>query len=224
MKKTVTLTIVFFALLLLSCTAVRNVKPLNKGDSRISLSFGGPITEVAGTNIPLPLLNVGYSYGVYDDVSIESGMALTDLLFGVMHIDGGITFHPLTIEKWNAGAYVSPGFVLTTNFKEDSFRLLPALNLGWYWEHKKSFFYTGVDSWFEFRNKRTDQNPQKNRWLPALYLGYGLNHNTWCFQVEGRLFTPHLKNSGRPVNNQGIGQHGIWGIYIGVNRSFGGRK
>ena len=50
--------------LLFACSSVRRVRPLESGASAITVSLGGPITEVAKKYIPLPLLSAGYNYGI----------------------------------------------------------------------------------------------------------------------------------------------------------------
>ena len=47
--------IAFCALIFLSCSTVRQIRPLAKKESAATLSLGGPITQVGKLYVPLPL-------------------------------------------------------------------------------------------------------------------------------------------------------------------------
>ncbi len=59
------------ALALTGCSTVHGVKPVGKGVVRPELSFGGPITEVYGAPIPIPLTQLGATYGVDDKTDVH---------------------------------------------------------------------------------------------------------------------------------------------------------
>ena len=216
-----------FAIVLLSsisCSGVRQVTPLNKGESRVNLSLGGPFTDVGGVTIPLPFLNAAYCYGIQDNLGIEAGINITSGLYGTLALDAGVNWHTWKAKQMIPGLYIAPRLFFTTRFDDFEPRLFPTLDLGIYWEVMRHHFYGGLDNWFEFHNERTDGNPQEHHWLIAPYIGYGLTHKQWQYQLEGRVYTPNLKNSGRATKNVGFGEYGVLGIFLGVSYNFGGKQ
>ncbi|MBD3392548.1 MAG: hypothetical protein GF418_10710 [Chitinivibrionales bacterium] len=188
----------------------------------MSLSLGGPFTGQL-MYMPIPQLGIGYNRGILDStLDIGAGWYVTSAFYGIAHVDAGLNWRPwLTNAPW-PGLMVSPGVFLLTDFSPESFRAYPDLALTLFWELAPCrYLYTGIESWFELYTERSDGNPQNHHWLPAPYFGIDMGNGKWQFQVEGRLYTPHLKNSYRAVDNVGIGDYGAWGIFLGVSRSFG---
>ncbi len=219
---------VYYAVLLLlpalGCSSVRMVRPLEKGQSAVTVSIGGPVTNVAGNNIPLPMLSAGYNYGICAKLDIEGGLNLTSTLFGLFHLDAGVNWRPLRPEKALPGITLSPKLFAITNFKAGGHRLYPTLTPTLYWDVNRHYVYTGIENWFEPHSERSDGNDQKHHWLIAPYIGYGYAWKKWNFQIEGRGYTPNLKNTSRAVKNIGFGEYGILGFFIGVGRTIGGGK
>jgi hypothetical protein len=207
-----------------SCSSVRHVKPLEQGSSAASLSVGGPITKVGNIYIPLPLISAGYNYGLIEKLDLETGINVTGLLFGDLHLNAGVNYHPWLAEKLRPGLYLSPEFFFITNLRDGSPRIFPAVDAGLYWDIRRHYLYCGVESWFEVSTIRNDGNPQNDHWLPIPYVGWGIESKRWQFQVEGKIYTPNQKNTGRPTKNIGIGEHGVLGVFIGASRSFRGKK
>lgn len=214
-------TLIFIILVctIFSCSSVRHITPLNKNESAVNLSLGGPVTEVGKIYMPLPLSGCGYSYGITQNFSIESGINFTSMLYGILHIDAGVKWYPFIAKNAFPGLFVTPRLFFTTDFKHN--RLFPDLDAGMYWKFKNHLPYTGIESWFEFHKKRSDGNIQKNNCLLIPYLGYGYKHKRWQYQFEMRLYTPNLKNTGRVTKHIGFCNHGILGFFIGISRVFG---
>ena len=213
---------VFLLFFCISCSSVRHVLPLQKGESAVDLSVGGPITKVGNVYIPLPLLSAGYRYGITENLGLESGLGITSMLYRNFHLDAGITWHPFLAQGARPGLFLSPRLFFLAN--SENFRLYPDLDLGTYWKLRNNLIYTGVENWFEYHATRSDGNSQDHHWLIIPFLGYGYSFNKWQFQLEGRVYTPNLKNTGRATENIGFGDYGILGVFIGFSRSLGGGK
>jgi hypothetical protein len=215
-----------FALSLCSCSSVRQVRPLDKGESSITFSVGGPITQVGKVTVPLPLLSVGYNRGIIAErLDIETGLHLTQLLFGILDIEAGVNVRPLLAKAGRPGITITPKFFFMTDFKPASARFYPDLGLTLYWDIKQTvYIYTGLENFFELATTRDDRNKQKNNWLIAPFLGVDVGNNDWQLQVEGRLYTPNLSNRGKPTKNIGFGDQGALGVFLGVNHAFGGNR
>lgn len=221
------LLILSFILLLSSCSTVRQIRPLDRGQSAMGLSVGGPITEVGKIYIPLPLLCLSYNRGILDKkLDLETGLQITQILYGILHLDIGVNYRPWQSRKWRPGFIVSPKIFLITDFEKlSTFRAYPDLGLTFFWEVKSNWYlYTGIENWFEFHQTRDDGNKQEHHWLIAPYLGINMGNEKWLFQFETRVYTPNLANTGRPTKNIGFGEYGILGFFLGVNYTFESKK
>lgn len=210
---------------LVSCSSVRQIRPLDKGESAVTISLGGPITELGDIYSPLPLLSIGYTRGLLSrKLELEMGLHITEGLYGVLMIDGGLNYRPILSSGLRPGIIVSPKVFFTTDFSSSSVRIYPDLNLTSYWKIRQNFFiYLGLENWFEFSQEREDGNPQDNHWLIVPYLGLNCGNEKLLFQFESRVYTPNLKNTGRPTKNIGLGDNGILGFFIGLNYTIQGR-
>jgi hypothetical protein len=220
---------VVLAVLLMSCSAVRQVRPLEKGEQAVSLSLGGPVTKYLGTAYaPFPLLGVGYAYGFNHKFNFQSGLQLTQAVFGVLQLDAGVDWRPWPASKLLPGAIISPRLFFSADindFTAESMRLYPDLDITAYWEPwKYKYIYTGITNWFEFASTRSDGLEQKHHWLITPFLGTNLGNNKYQFQFEFRVYTPNLSNLGRGAKNIGFGEYGILGFFIGGSYTFGGAK
>ncbi|MBN1307616.1 MAG: hypothetical protein JXA18_06855 [Chitinispirillaceae bacterium] len=216
--------VVLIASLLLACSSVRRVVPLESGASAITVSLGGPVTEVGKKYLPLPLLSAGYNYGINGRLGIEAGLNLTGALFGLLHVDAGVNWYPLTVKGPIPGITVTPKLFFMTNFESGGNRLYPTITPTLYWKLGRHLVYTGIENWFEVHTRRSDGNEQPRHWLIAPYLGWGLSWKKWLFQLEGRGYTPNLANTGRATKNIGFGSHGVIGFFMGVSRTIGGAR
>jgi hypothetical protein len=208
----------------ISCSSVRQVRPLDKGESSVGVSLGGPVTQVGGPYIPLPLLSVSYHRGIVARTfDIGGALYLTQALYGIMQLEAACNWRPWHGSTWRPGLIVTPRLFLMTDFSPESFRAYPDLGLTLPWEPKEDWFvYTGIESWFEPHQVRDDGNRQPHHWLIAPSLGTVLGRGPWHYQLEVKLYTPNLANTGRPTKNIGIGDHGVWGVFLGIGRTFGG--
>jgi len=224
MLKKIYITFVFLvlAILFISCSTIRQINPLSKGESSLTLSIGGPITQVGKTYIPLPLLSMGYNYGILDNLSIESGLNFLSAAYGVLHLDIGANYWLFFPKKIIPGIIISPQTFILTNFTSNGFRLYPDIGLTTYWEIKQNkYVYIGIDNWFEYHSYREDGNIQKHHWLITPYLGINMGNKKWQGQAEIKWYVPNLVNNTRAIKNIGIGNYGVVGIFLGINRTFG---
>lgn len=216
---------ILLCLLLPACSSFRQVRPLDKGESRVSLCAGGPFTKVGDIYIPLPLASLGYNYGVTEKLDVEAGTNLLALLYGIVHIDAGVNWRPLRPCGFVPGLAVSPKVFMMTDFSPGGARGYPDIGLTAFWETAPyRFAYAGLENLFELSGTRQDGNEQRHHWLIAPYAGISLGNRAWQFQLEARLYTPNLRNDLHTVKNLGLGDRGIFGIFLGASRSFGGAR
>lgn len=212
-------------LLALSCSTLRQIRPLAKGESSAAISVGGPITKVGNSYIPLPLISIGYNYGLVEKLDVEAGINLLSALYGIAEIDAGVNWRPWIARGFIPGLIASPKLFLLTNFTPASLRVYPDVQIAGYWEPwKYKYVYCGIDNWIEHHQTRDDGSPQTNHWLPAPIVGISLGNRQWQAQCEAKWYVPNLINNTRAVSNIGIGNYGALGVMVGVSRAFGGNK
>jgi hypothetical protein len=219
-KKLFLLIVIFAVLWCNSCSTVRQLRPLNRGQSAVSASVGGPITRVGSAYIPLPLLSVGYNYGLINQMlDVEAGVHLTQAVYSLMQLEIGANYRPWLRKRFRPGLMVTPKFFFVTNFQE--FKFYPDLGLTLQWQPKQYWYiYTGLDNFFELSKTRHDGNTQNNHWFIVPYLGIDMGNKRWGFQFEPRIYIPNLSNGQRAVKNFGLGDHGILGLFIGAHHIF----
>lgn len=217
--------ICLLCLFILSCSSFRQVRPLEKGECRVSLSAGGPFTRVGDLYIPLPLVSLGCNYGIAEKLDVEAGTNFLAMMYGIAHVDAGVNWRPLPPRRYVPGLTVSPKVIVMTDFSAGGSRLYPDLGLTGYWELPRHWLaYLGIENLFELSGVREDGNEQQNHWLIAPYAGVSLGKGAWQFQLEAKLYTPNLRNDLHTVKNIGFGSYGVLGIFFGVSRSFGGAR
>jgi hypothetical protein len=203
-----------------SCSSIRQIRPLEKGESALSASVGGPITKVGSIYIPLPLLNIGYNYGLIDrKLDLEAGFDVTSSIYSLMHLDIGTNYRPWLSKKWRPGFIVTPKFFFVTDF--EAFKFYPDLGLTLFWQLRDYWhIYSGLDNFFELSRIRHDGNKQEHHWLIAPFLGIDMGNRHWGFQIETRAYIPNLLNGQRSIKNIGFGDYGIIGLFLGVHYTF----
>lgn len=74
------------------CSTVHGVRPVGKGVVQVDASLGGPITELFGAPVPLPITTVGATVGVSDKTNVHAAFHPTGAaLFGIVTIDAGVS-------------------------------------------------------------------------------------------------------------------------------------
>ena len=82
-----------------ACSTVHGVRPLGKGAVEVDLSVGGPVLELFGAPVPLPLTTVGATVGVSDKTNVHAAVHPTGLaLFGTFAADVGASTQLLAPE------------------------------------------------------------------------------------------------------------------------------
>jgi hypothetical protein len=208
----------FFA----SCAPARFVKPLNKGQTAVSASLGGPLILFAGTTIPMPLTSVAVGHGFKNDLTGFAGLHTTALAFGVLQTDIGIVKELRKQKGLVPGVTVSPVANIMFDKWQGKFSFFPQLDVNAYWHYreKANYVYVGIGNWFDLNNKRSEGDAQQTHWLPAIQLGHTLEKHKWDYTLELKYIAPNHNNQRIVVDYQGIGHSGVIGVYIGVTRKF----
>ncbi len=218
----------FRALLLLplaltACSTIHGVKPVGRGVIRPELSVGGPITQVYGAPIPIPLSQLGATYGLDDKTDLHAAWHTSAASFyNLFGADVGASRELL---EW---AGVRPRLMadLTVlTFAGDNepggspggFRLFvqPTVTGSWDWgKHKRETVYVSLTALF--------QPFPKLHLVPALAVG-----NEWALGKRLSLTTEFkwisFYKSNLPVvpDYYGPGNIGALGFNLGLGYAIG---
>lgn len=215
----------------LGCSSIRHLTPMEPGASSLSASLGGPFTQLFGVYVPLPLLSLGYNYGITKSLDVEAGLGLTQAVFGIGELNLGANYRPFLPRGWIPGLLVSPHFYFTedidplSQFTVKNFRCYPDVGLTAWWNKDKWWRpFVVLENWFDLGSTRDDGLPQQDHWLIAPALGIDMQSGKWHYQIKGELYTPNLRNWGRAAHYLGPGENGVFGVFLGASRDFGGKK
>jgi len=74
------------------CSTVHGVRPIGKGAVQVDASLGGPILQLFGAPVPLPLTTVGATVGVSESTNVHAALHPSAIaLFGVFAADAGVS-------------------------------------------------------------------------------------------------------------------------------------
>lgn len=145
--------------LAVGCSTTHGIRPIGKGNVGVELSVGGPITEVFGAPIPIPLSTLGATVGVTDTTDVHAAFHPTAaLMFAIGAGEIGASqqlFAPkgarprLSADVTLLGA---AGDLNPDQAPEGGFRFFfqPTLLAGWdYGKTGQHTVYTGVTGFFE---------------------------------------------------------------------------
>ena len=215
---------ILLMLWVVSCAPSRFVKPLDKKQSAVNLSVGGPLFKYGNDDIvmPMPFLSAAYAYGIDSSLTAFAGLNLTSGLYGNVQSDFGL-LKQLVTQK---GMFPSISSSLALNWiYRDRYnkRLFPQWDIYAYWEYgqKKNFFYTGIDNWFELAQNRGFDEKQEYHWFVSPLLGHVFNWEKWTFSTEFKFIAPNISNKSMVVDYVSPARDkGALGFYIGVTRKF----
>lgn len=151
------LTLLLVSVGLGGCAASHAIAPLEKGQSGITSSIGGPFVQYGSAPIPLPIVSVGYRYGIDGHTDVHTSLYVTQLaLFKVGGFDVGVARELLTADgpRPRIMADLNTHWFFGDRIKGDpagGFRFFPDLSIMATWDlgRAKHHLYLGVDNFFE---------------------------------------------------------------------------
>ncbi len=219
------LTLLFIVVLILTfafCAPSRYVKTLEKKQSVLAFSFGGPLIKFGGAPIPIPFTTLGYAYGCSDRITAYGNLHTTSLLFGNFQTDLGATVK--LYEKENQfGFSASPALQIACNVRNQTgFRTWPSIDLNSYYHPNKkpSYIYAGINSWIELSSTKAHDEPQTKHAIPNLHIGYSVVKTKWQHQFELKYLGMGIANTPGVVDYIGASGKGTFGLYYSLIRKF----
>jgi len=204
------------SLAVVRCGAVTAVTPLHRGESSLSASFGGPVANVSGMNIPIPYAVARYRYGLSDRTGIYAGFHPLAAGFRVIGLDFGFSYHFLKEQGWiptvgaitGVTAFIQPG---------GSQALFPQLDLVASYRLGDRFTtYFGSQSVYQF-------STTPSVILAPLVGGKFKVNDRLSLCLEAKWYTPTELTHPRNVNyTLPVADHGAVGFVLGAEWLFGG--
>jgi hypothetical protein len=198
------------------CGTVTAVTPLNRGESALNVSLGGPVANVGGTNIPIPCAVARYRYGLSDQAGLYAGGHLTTAALRVVGVDFGFSYHFLRQQNWIPCVGTSAGLVTFIQPGGDD-ALFPQLDLiASYRVGDRFTTYFGSQSMYQLSTKPNV--------VLAPFIGAGWRvSDPVSLSLEAKWYAPSEKTRPRNVNySLPIANHGAVGFVLGANWLFEG--
>lgn len=209
-KTTLQIGILFcFTAVLFSCNTTRVVKPLDKGETRISADLGGPII-----GFPVPLSSISVAHGLNEKLSVFGGFHTTTLAWHSLQFDLGANYSLLEPTDWKPG--ITGNFILNPiiSLRDGKSSLFPELGASFYWElSEKHIPYVGVTNWFDVGYNSTELEKGK-LFHPAIGLGYNYEATNWIFGLESKWINLNKQLHIPQVEHTSIGGNGAVGLYF----------
>jgi hypothetical protein len=129
-----------------ACSTTHAVRPLGRGNAAVGASLGGPLVQVAGVDIASPILTVEGSYGLRDDLEVTANADLTAAVYGDLHLEPGVAYHPLVRDAGPVPTLTVAGSVhFLTSFSDTL--VAPQVTLAAAWRiRRRHLLYVGLDS------------------------------------------------------------------------------
>ena len=216
------LPLLIFSCFIYSCAPTRFVKPLNKKQSAVNISLGGPLIKYGKITIPIPFLTATYGYGIDSSLTGFAAVNVTSGLFGNLQMELGAIRQ--LAKQYGILPAISVTPVINILYRnKNAHKVYPQLDLNSYWEYgkHKNLIYAGIDNWFELSQKRAYEIKQKNHWFFSPMIGHNLVRSKWNLNIEAKIIAPNLSNKNIIVDYQTpVKNHGAFGVYVGYTRKF----
>jgi hypothetical protein len=135
------------------CTPTHAVRPLGRGHWVLEGALGGPMVRVAGADVPMPILSLGGGYGMRDDAELTLRGDVTAGVFGVLHLEPGVAYHPIVRAEGLVPTLTLAGSVHLLTNVEDTL-VAPQLTGAAAWRlHRRHLIYLGLDTALAFGDR-----------------------------------------------------------------------
>ncbi len=201
------------ALAVAACSTTHTVRPLGRGNGALNASLGGPLVEVGNVDIPAPILTLGGAYGVRDDLEVTAHADATAALYGDLHLEPGVAYHPIIHEAGAVPTVTVAGSVhLITDF--DAARVFPQITLAAAWRvRRRHLVYVGLDDALAFGSP--------TRIVLGPLCGGELRVGRFGLTLEAKWLAPYYDVAPTAPTWISPDSHGYLSVLFGVTRYLG---
>lgn len=215
------LTAACLALFQVSCSSVRVVETLPKGETRLQANFGGPLIHFAGTILPIPYTSLGVLHGVSDKLTLSGGLHLTALAYANAQIDLGAHYRLLEPSGWKPGLTGGLQVNGIASLRSGAFRFYPEPMLTAYWKVGKCRPYINAGGWVELNKYRSHDQLQPQSMMPYYSIGNSWIKNRHSWQADFRWYAPLHSNADMVVDYATPFAKGAWGLFVSYQLKLG---
>jgi hypothetical protein len=194
------------------CGHAAKLRPTAPGQVSVEAALGGPMAEVEGLTVPLPLTTLGASVGLNERFDLGLHAHGTSLAFGVAGLDVGSTW--LALDGQGAIPTVALNAKLYAFLEVRRFVPAGYLELG----GTASWKLGPVSPYLHLAALGRLGGPP----LPAVGGGLQLDLGRFSLQAEARWYQPLYDTRFVVVEWLHVGGHGAWGPMVAMSYRFGG--
>jgi hypothetical protein len=161
---------------------------------------------------------LAYGYGLTNSITCFGSLHTTSLLFGNIQSDIGTTIKIYEREN-KFGFSFAPTLQIATHLKNTkTFRVWPSLDVNAYYHlnNSPSYFYTGINSWFELSSVKAHQEIISKRMIPKLNLGFIKVNKKWSHQFQLSFLGIGQANTPGVVEYLGVSGKGTFGFHYAL--------
>lgn len=197
--------------ILTGCGVTQPIRPVEKGSTEITASFGGPIIPLGSIAIPVPYLNVGVMHGMTENVTVFGNAHVTSVLFKTVAADGGVAVS-MTEEKGIVPeiSVNGRGYFFWDAFRGHTARFYPMASVvGSYAAGERSLFYFGADNLYQFSTADLFVSP---------FVGYSFPvSSVMVLQLESKWMAMNKDTRhGIFEGVASVGGRGNVGVFVGI--------
>lgn len=200
-------------LLAVGCGHVAVVEPAPLGRVQIEGALGGPMVNVGGRAIPVPLATAGARYGFAERLDVAAHAHLTSLAFGVGGLDVGGAYQLLLQE----GAIPA----LTLSSRLYGFAALRGGALGLIDATATASYATGGKGITVYLAPTVLQPFAAAPVTFSVGAGVSGRLGDTRLQLEARWYQPHVNSSYSAADWVGLGDQGAFGLVLGISHLMG---
>jgi hypothetical protein len=187
------------------CATAVLTRPLEKGGHEVHASVGGPMIVQSGVPTPMPILQVGYRYGLTERVAIGGDVGVTVSILRNVALDPHVTWFP------TKRLGVQAETVLVTDIGTGAFRAYPILS---------TWYVVPVTARVSLLPGLSVMGQAKQpRLLPAPSLGAAFDIGKWDLVFQAMYMAPNVRDRYPAVDYVSPGR-GALGLYLGLGRRF----
>jgi len=205
-----------------ACAPVRTVVPLEKNETHISASLGGPLIEFSGAVIPVPLSSVHLGHGLNNSTTFNVAMHTTSLLFGVIQIESSLCKQLYCNEEKKWGISTNPGFYFMIDTWKWKPVFYPMLDVNAYkiYSDNNHVLYLSYSQMIELSPSKAFEQEIQHRYIPWITAGHIWRRQKMNYTIEFKYLNFLQSNENIVVDYIAPGKTGTFGLQLGFTRKF----
>ncbi len=203
-----------------SCSSVKTVAPMKKGEKKATVDLGGPLIKFSGIPIFIPLSSIGFGYGITDNLSFYTSLHTTSLLYRTLQVETSANFSLAKFSR--SGLTMNLGSYTFMGFKEARWSFYPITDFNFYlhYSSKEHYLYYTFTSMFELHARKAFDKPVEHKFIPNLTIGHRWVKERYQWGIELKYLYFNKDNRNIVVNYISPSNTGSLGLYFSFAKNF----